>query len=363
MGDVQVQELSASTNGELLLEQAKALGARRAALSDREAAARYARDFAEAGVELLSGPEGVVEVAGSGCDIVLNAIVGSAGLEPTLAALSHGKVLALANKESLVGAGDLVRRAASATGARIVPVDSEHSAIFQCLRGEEAGDLERIVLTASGGAFRDRSMESLGDVTPAEALAHPTWRMGPKVTIDSATLMNKGLEVIEAHHLFDVGYDRIGVLLHAQSVVHSMVEMVDGSVLAHLGVPDMRIPIQYALTWPSRLPSRAARLSLSELGRLTFEEVDLERWPALSMAYEAGRLGGSYPAVMNAANEEAVKAFIDGRISFTAITRAVGEVLESQEPLPSGTLEEIREAEASARDAAAGAIARLEKLS
>lgn len=359
--DIQIQELSAATNGDLLLEQAKAVGAWRVALSDREAAERLAPEFKRADIELVSGPEGIVEVAGSGCDIVLNAIVGSAGLEPTLAALSGGKVLALANKESLVAGGRLVKRAAMDSGATIIPVDSEHSAIFQCLKGEEPKDLRRIVLTASGGAFRERSFESLGSVTLAEALAHPNWDMGPKVTIDSATLMNKGLEVIEAHHLFDAWYDRIDVLLHPQSVVHSMVEMVDGTVLAHMGVPDMRIPVQYAFTWPGRMPSPTEPLSLAAYGELTFAEVDMARWPALRMAYEAGESGGTCPAAMNAANEEAVKAFIEGRVSFTDITRVVAEVLESHEPLDGARLEEVREAESSARRAAAQAIEQLEK--
>jgi 1-deoxy-D-xylulose-5-phosphate reductoisomerase len=248
------------------------------------------------------------------------------------------------------------------SGSRIIPVDSEHSAVFQCLRGEEPADLRRIVLTASGGPFRKRPVGSLATVTVEEALAHPTWSMGPKVTIDSATLANKGLEVIEAHHLFGVGADRIDVLVHPQSVIHSMVEMVDGSVLAHLGVPDMRIPIQYAITYPGRAPSSAGRLSLAEYGELTFEEVDPVRWPCLRLAYEALDEGGTAPAAMNAANEAAVAAFLQGRIGFNGIASVVGSVLDSHERLEGCDLEEIREAEARAGSLAERAIADMESV-
>ena len=362
--DIMITALAANSNGELLAEQARALGAKRAALSDREAAARFAPAFKEIGVKLLAGPEGVVELVEEGeHDLVLNSIVGSAGLEPTLAALEKGTTLALANKESLVAGGALVMETARASGAKIIPVDSEHSAIFQCMLGEEPESVNRLILTASGGPFRDRPLASLDAVTVQEALAHPTWNMGPKVTIDSATLMNKGLEVLEAHHLFSMPLERIDVVIHPQSVIHSMVEMVDGSVLAHLGVPDMRIPVQYSLTYPARAPSLARSLSLVEYGKLTFEDVDPTRFPALRLAYDAGARGGTCPAAMNAANEEAVRAFLSGRIGYAGIATVVGEVVEHHEPLAGVTLDEIRDAEAIARRYAEEVIAVMESKS
>jgi len=362
LDSVGVCALAAATNGELMARQAKELGVKLAALSDPVAARKHAPLFDSIGVKLLAGPEGVREIAASvECDLVLNAIVGSAGLDATLAVLERGVDLALANKESLVAGGKLVTETARASGASIVPVDSEHSAIYQCLLGEDANDLRRIILTASGGPFRERPADSMKDVTVAETLAHPTWNMGPKVTVDSATLMNKGLEVIEAHHLFAVDMDRIDVLIHPQSVVHSMVEMVDGSVLAHLGVPDMRIPVQYAMTRPRRAPSPAESLLLASYGELTFFEVDADRWPALGLACEAARRGGTCPAAMNAANEEAVAAFLAGRIGFTAISEVVAEAVERHQRLEGSTLEEIREAEARARSLARELIEKTEK--
>lgn len=362
--DIRITALAANSNGELLAEQARALGAKRAALSDREAAARFAPAFKEIGVKLLAGPEGVVELVEEGeHDLVLNSIVGSAGLEPTLAALKKGTTLALANKESLVAGGTLVMETARASGAQVIPVDSEHSAIFQCMLGEEPSGVNRIILTASGGPFRERPLASLDAVTVQEALAHPTWNMGPKVTIDSATLMNKGFEVLEAHHLFSMPLERIDVVIHPQSVIHSMVEMVDGSVLAHLGVPDMRIPVQYSLTYPERAPSPAGSLSLVEYGKLTFEDVDPVRFPALRLAYDAGARGGTCPAAMNAANEEAVRAFLSGRIGYAGIATVVGEVVEHHEPLAGVTLDEIRDAEAIARRYAEEVMAVMESKS
>ena len=356
--DVEIVALAALRNGELLLDQARLLGVKVAALGDSGAAGRSRPFFDDAGVELLTGPEGVLELVDRvECDIVLNSIVGSAGLEPTLAALRRGGTLALANKESLVAGGELVMETARESGALIVPVDSEHSAVFQCLLGEDPADVARIVLTASGGPFRGRSARSLAGVTALEALEHPTWSMGPKVTIDSATLMNKGLEVLEAHHLFAVPLERIDVLVHPQSVVHSMVEMVDGSVLAHLGVPDMRIPIQYAMTYPRRASSPTESLSLAGYGSLTFEEADRETFPALDLAYEAGRAGGTVPAAMNAANEEAVAAFLAGRIGFADVTGVIRAAVEGHEKLEAGSLEEIREAESQARRLARAAVA------
>jgi len=362
--DIMITALAANSNGELLAEQARALGAKRAALSDREAAARFAPAFKDIGVKLLAGSEGVVELVEQGeHDLVLNSIVGSAGLEPTLAALEKGTTLALANKESLVAGGALVMETARASGAKIIPVDSEHSAIFQCMLGEEPESVNRLILTASGGPFRERPLASLDAVTVQEALAHPTWNMGPKVTIDSATLMNKGLEVLEAHHLFSMPLERIDVVIHPQSVIHSMVEMVDGSVLAHLGVPDMRIPVQYSLTYPARAPSLARSLSLVEYGKLTFEDVDPTRFPALRLAYDAGARGGTCPAAMNAANEEAVRAFLSGRIGYAGIATVVGEVVEHHEPLAGVTLDEIRDAEAQARRYAEEVMAVMESKS
>jgi 1-deoxy-D-xylulose-5-phosphate reductoisomerase len=349
LDSVAVAALSAHSNGVLLAEQARATGARRAALSDPEASRRFAGDFKDIGVELLSGPEGVLELIDTGAyDLVLNAIVGSAGLAPTLEVLGRAIPLALANKESLVAGGKLVMGSARQNGVEIIPVDSEHSAVFQCLKGEDAAGMRRIILTASGGPFRTAPAD-LSTVTVEDALAHPTWSMGPKVTVDSATLMNKGLEVLEAHHLFSIGLDSVDVIVHPQSIIHSMVEMVDGSVLAHLGVPDMRIPIQYALTFPERAECPAKFLSLVESGELTFAEVDTGRFPCLRIAYEAGRSGGTYPAAMNAANEEAVAAFLDGRIKFNAIGAVVEGVIEKHRPLSGEDLEEIVEAESSAR--------------
>ncbi len=360
LDEVEVRALAAHSNGRALAEQARATGAGSAALADANAARRSSDLFDSIGVRLFGGPEGVLELLGSrSYDLVLNSIVGSAGLAPTLAVLERGIPLALANKESLVAGGNLVMEAARRSGVEIIPVDSEHSAVFQCLRGEDEAGVRRIVLTASGGPFLENPAD-LSKVTVSDALAHPTWSMGPKVTVDSATLMNKGLEVLEAHHLFSTGLDSIDVLIHPQSIVHSMVEMVDGSVLAHLGVPDMRIPIQYALTHPGRAGCPAEYLSLAEAGSLTFREVDAERFPCLGLAREAGRLGATFPAAMNAANEEAVAAFLAGALPFTGISAVVEKVLEGHEPLAGGSLQEIRRAEADARAAAEALISETE---
>ncbi|MFH1151240.1 MAG: 1-deoxy-D-xylulose-5-phosphate reductoisomerase [Actinomycetota bacterium] len=358
---LEVTALSAHRNGPLLSNQARALGAGLACLSDPEAAGRYAGLFAEAGVELLSGPEGVLELIGrAGCDLVLNAMVGTAGLPATLAVCEAGGTLALANKESLVAGGRLVMDASRRAGTGIIPVDSEHSAIFQCLRGEEPAGLRRIILTASGGPFHEEPTD-LATVTVEQTMAHPTWRMGRKVTVDSATLMNKGLEVLEAHHLFGVPLDDIEVIVHRQSIVHSMVEMADGSVLAQLGVPDMRIPIQYALTFPERVPGPAPRLDLAAEADLTFGPVDVERFPCLALAVEAGRAGGTAPAAMNAANEEAVEAFLSGRIGFTGIPGVVAAVMDARERLEGESIEDVLNADRAARVLARDEIARREE--
>lgn len=289
-------------------------------------------------------------------DLVLVTTSGKAGLAPVFAAIRAGKMVALANKEVLVMAGDLVMHEARRHGVEILPVDSEHSAIWQCLRGENGLSLSsahvavsRIILTASGGAFRDRSSEQLAKVTPAEALRHPTWLMGKKITIDSATLMNKGLEVIEAHHLFGMPYESIDVVLHRESIVHSMVEFVDGSLKAQLGPPDMRLPIQYALTFPDRLPSPWPRLDLIKTKRLTFEPVDMSRYPCFQLALWAARGQGTHPAVLNAADEEAVEAFLKGSIGFLDICRVVEQVLDGHIGIQEPTLEEILDADGWAR--------------
>jgi len=275
-------------------------------------------------------------------DLVVVATAGRAGLSPTLAALKVGKRVALANKEVLVMAGEIVMEAARRSGAPIIPIDSEHSALWQCLAGEDLQAVSRLIITASGGPFLRLSGEELARVTPQQALAHPTWRMGKKVTVDAATLMNKGMEVIEAHWLFAVPYEKVQVLIHPQSLAHSLVEFVDGSVKAQLAPPDMRLPIQYALTWPQRWPNTLPRL---ELGALTFESPDLERFPCLRLAQEAGRAGGTYPAVLAGADEAAVELFLEGHIGFLDIPRLVEEALQKHQDVPHPTLEEVLEAE------------------
>ena len=357
-----VDALSAHSNGELLLRQSKDFNVMCACLTDPVAASRFSGDFKAADIPLYSGAEGLREmISGLESELVLNALVGSAGLVPTLDILGRGMDLALANKESLVAGGRLVMEAAEDSGAMLLPVDSEHSAIFQCLQGEPAGRLKRIILTASGGPFRRLNRGELRRVTVEKALAHPTWNMGPKVTIDSATLMNKGLEVLEAHHLFGIGLDFIDVVVHPQSVIHSMIEMVDSSVLAQMGVPDMRVPIQYALTFPDRMPSLADDLSLEAVRELTFEPVDEEKFPCLALAYEAGATGGTAPAAMNAANEEAVKAFMSRRIGFTDIPEVIERTLSAVDVRAVSGVDDVLAAESEARVFADRAIAALEK--
>ena len=288
-------------------------------------------------------------------DLVLNALVGAAGLRPTLAAIERGIPVALANKESLVAGGDLVARARRRTGAMLVPVDSEHSALFQLLEGVPVERVERVVLTASGGPFRGRGAEELAGVGPADALAHPTWSMGAKITIDSATLMNKGLEIIEAHHLFGLPYDRIEVVVHPQSLVHGMVRLEDGSILAHCGPPDMRVPIAYALLWPDPPPARAP---LDLVGRrLDFDMPDAETFRCLALARAAGQAGGTAPAVLNAANEVAVQAFLDGRIGFLDIAATVAHALDAVPVAPADDLDAVLEADGRAREAAGALLA------
>jgi len=321
--ELQVVGLAAGSSWEATLEQARQYGVPVVALAGVEAAER-ARSAWDGRV--LAGEEGIRElIASSGADLVLNGMVGAAGLGPTIVALGEGIDVALANKESLVIGGELTMALAEATGARLLPVDSEHSALFQLIRAEPPGGVERLVLTASGGPFRGRT--DLSAVTVEEALAHPTWRMGGRITIDSATLMNKGFEAIEAHHLFGVPYERIEVVVHPQSIVHSLVDLNDGASLAHLGYPDMLVPISYALHFPERADVDVPRLDLAAVGELSFERPDLDTFACLRLAREAGEAGGTAPCVLNAADEVAVAAFLEGRIGFTAIPAAVEAVL------------------------------------
>ena len=302
------------------------------------------------------GAGAVIEAARIPGTIVVNGIVGAAGLRATIAGLESANRVALANKESLVAGGPVVKRALTEHGGELIPVDSEHSALLQCLAGEDADSVSRLILTASGGPFRGRSLDSLARVAPEEALAHPTWDMGPRITIDSATLFNKGLEVIEAHHLFDVDYDRIAVLIHPQSILHSAVEFADGSWKGHLGHPDMRIPIQYALTSPDRAPSLARPFDLAGMD-LTFEAPDPVSFPALDLAFEAGREGGSSPAVLNAADEVAVAAFLDGRLGFLGIAEVVSATLETADWRALDSVEDVIAADREGREIAASFIA------
>jgi 1-deoxy-D-xylulose-5-phosphate reductoisomerase len=348
-----VAALSTHRNVDLLARQADLLGPAVVVIADPGAAARAGDPHVLGGATVFTGPDAVVGLATgelATCDTVLNALVGVAGLRATMAALQTGKRLALANKESLVVGGELVTGLVGAAGSQLIPVDSEHSAVFQCLVGEDAREVARIVLTASGGPFRGRTRAELETVTREQALTHPRWSMGPKITIDSATLMNKGLEVIEAHHLFGVGYDRVDVVIHPQSIVHSMVEFVDGSMKAHLGRTDMRIPIQYALSYPERLEGPLPPLDLVETASLSFEAPDPATFSALSLAYAAGRAGGTAPAVLNAANEEAVAAFLDGHCTFLDITDTVASAVEAHEPQPAESVEALFEADAWARE-------------
>jgi len=300
--------------------------------------------------EIIAGVEGLIACAcHAEVDMVLSAIVGAAGLVPTMAAIENGKDVALANKETLVTAGSLVMAAVARKGVRLFPVDSEHSAIFQSLEGHRRGDVRRLILTASGGPFRNRALAELQRVTPNEALAHPNWSMGKKISIDSATMMNKGLEVIEARWLFDLPAEQISVHIHPQSVVHSMVEYRDGSVIAQLGIPDMKTPIAYALSYPERLPLDLPPLDLCRLGSLTFEAPDLQRFSCLSLAYEALREGGSAPAVLNAANEVAVEAFLNGEISFLNVPALIRATLENHQAAPLEHIDEVLRADLWAR--------------
>ena len=347
--------LAAGRNATLLLEQARRFGVKHVAISDSQAASSldelpWVADGPDAALELVR------QVARPG-DIVLGAMVGASGILPTIQAIESGCDIALANKETLVAAGSIVMKAVQERNVTLLPVDSEHNAIFQCLQcGKDPKEVHRIVLTASGGPFRKWTRKQMDEATPEQALKHPTWNMGRKVTIDSATMMNKALEIIEAHWLFDMEPERISAIIHPQSMVHGMVEFIDGSVIAHMNPPDMRTPIQDALCWPERLTGCADRLDWNAIGQLEFEPIDLERFPAISLAYDAIRSGGSTGAVLNAANEIAVNAFLEGRIRFGGIVECVQATVESVQADAADTLEEVMAVDRQARSWATGFI-------
>ncbi len=357
--ELELVGLSAARSWETLVEQARAHRVTRIALGDEHAGARAAEAWTDG--QVLVGVEGLVRlVVESGADLVLNALVGSVGLGPTVATLGEGIDLALANKESLVVGGVLVTALAEATGARIVPVDSEHTALHQLLAGQPPGSVQRLTITASGGPFRGRGRDELADVSVSEALAHPTWAMGGKITIDSATLMNKGLELMEAHHLFGTPYERIDVVVHPQSLVHGLVQLADGAMLAHLGPPDMRIAISYALHGGESVQLPIAALDLAAVAELTFEAVDLDAFPCLRLAREAAREGGTAPCVLNAANEVAVHAFLGGRLRFLEISEVIERTLGELGSEPVRSFESLYEADRQARDLAGEAVAALQ---
>ena len=360
-GSMRASVLAAGGNVDALLVLCAHHRPDHAVIGDVAGLARLRDGLGEAspGTQAHAGPQALADlVSGDACDTVVAAIVGAAGLDSTLAAARAGKRLLLANKESLVLAGELLTGAAAAAGATIVPIDSEHNAIFQCLHGREAGaDVRRITLTASGGPFRGRSRAELAAVTPAQAVAHPKWSMGPKISVDSATLMNKGLELIEAHHLFGLPGARLDVLVHPQSLVHSLVEFVDGSTLAQLGLPDMRTALAVGLGWPRRIDSGVGTLDLARHGRLEFEPPDLDTFPCLRLAREALDVGGTAPALLNAANEVAVSAFLQGRIGFLSIPALVDDTLAAIASWPATSLAVLGEADAAARRHAEQAIA------
>jgi 1-deoxy-D-xylulose-5-phosphate reductoisomerase len=353
--ELEVVGLSAERSWQELIVQAREHGVERVALADADAAARAAEAWTDG--KVLGGAEGLVElVVQSGAELVLNSLVGSAGLGPTVATLGEGIDLALANKESLVVGGELVTALAEATGARIVPVDSEHTALHQLISGQPPGTVQRMTITASGGPFRGRTRSELAEVTVEQALAHPTWAMGGKITIDSATLMNKGLELMEAHHLFGTPYERIDVVVHPQSLVHGLIQLADGAMLAHLGPPDMRIAISYALHGGESAQLPIEPLDLAAVGELTFEPVDVEAFPCLRLAGEAARAGGTAPCVLNAANEIAVHAFLDGRLRFLEIAEVIERTLSELGSEPVLAFESLYEADRRARELASGLV-------
>ena len=339
----EVVALTASVNATALADAARRTGAKLAVIADETRLGELETALQGTNCRAAVGADALVQAAAGDADLVVAAIVGCAGLKPTMAAVEAGKTVALANKEALVTAGGLMTEAVRKHGATLLPVDSEHNAIFQSLAGSRIDQVSRIILTASGGPFRTATAERMRDATPAEAVAHPNWNMGAKISVDSATLMNKGLELIEAHYLFGLPSDRIDILVHPQSVIHSLVEYVDGSVLAQLGSPDMRIPIAYALAWPDRMPTPAQRLDLAAIARLDFEEPNLERFPALRLAREALEAHGSAPAVLNAANEVAVASFLEGDIKFPDIARLVETALQQNDRPAPQSIEDVFE--------------------
>lgn len=353
-----VEALTANRNVTLLAEQARRLRPRVAVVADASQYHALREALSGTNIEVAAGESAVVEAATRPVDWMMAGIVGAAGLAPTLAGVRQGAIIALANKETLVCAGELVLREVKAKSATLLPVDSEHNAVFQVFDFEQSDRVARIILTASGGPFRTKSLEEMRRMTPEQAVAHPNWRMGAKISVDSATLMNKGLEVIEAYYLFPVRKDQVDVIVHPQSVIHSMVEYIDGSVLAQLGTPDMRTPIAYAMGWPKRIAAPSPRLDLAAVGQLTFERPDYERFPALRLARMALDAGGSAPTVLNAANEVAVLAFLDRRIGFLDIAKIVGETLERMPRVEIDDLGVVAEIDREARTIAGEIVAR-----
>jgi 1-deoxy-D-xylulose-5-phosphate reductoisomerase len=342
-GRFEVSAVTAATSVETLAQIARRTGARLAVIADEARLPELVEHLVGTDCRAAAGEEALVEAAASDAELVIAAIVGCAGLRPTMAAVEAGRTVALANKEALVTAGALMTDAAARSGATLLPVDSEHNAIFQCLAGSRSEQVSRIILTASGGPFRTSSAETIREATPAQAVAHPNWSMGAKISVDSATLMNKGLELIEAHYLFGLPSDRLDIVIHPQSVIHSMVEFVDGSVLAQLGSPDMRIPIAYALAWPERMDTPAQRLDLVSIARLDFEAPDIQRFPALRLARAALEAEGAAPTVLNAANEVAVASFLAGDIRFTDIARLVEDALATADLGAPQTVDDVLE--------------------
>jgi len=347
-----VEALTANRSVDALAEQARRLNAKFVAVADPDCYEGLKAAMSGTTAEIAAGPEAIVEAAARDADWVMAGIVGAAGLEPTLQAARAGAVVAFANKECLVCAGDLMLDEVARSGATLLPVDSEHNAIFQVFDFDRRESIEKIILTASGGPFRSSSLEDMRKVTPAQAVAHPNWDMGAKISVDSATMMNKGLELIEAYYLFGIPEDRIDILVHPQSIIHSMVTYIDGSVLAQLGTPDMRTPISYTLAWPHRMTAPSARLDLGQIATLTFETPDSERFPALTLAREALKTGGSAPTILNASNEVAVAGFLDGRLGFLDIPRVVAETLEKMPSGVIGSVDDVLSVDAAARQVA-----------
>ena len=348
----EVTTVTAATNVEALSEIVRRTGAKLAVVADESRYADLAELLVGTNCRAAAGEEALVEAAAADADLVIAAIVGCAGLRPVMGAVEAGRTVALANKEALVTAGALMTDAARSSSATLLPIDSEHNAIFQCLAGSRSADVSRLILTASGGPFRAASAETIGAATPAQAVAHPNWSMGAKISVDSATMMNKGLELIEAHYLFGLPSERIDILVHPQSIVHSMVEFVDGSVLAQLGSADMRIPIAYALAWPERMATPAQRLDLAAIARLDFEAPDFDRFPALRLAREALEAGGAAPVVLNATNEVAVAGFLAGRIGFPEISRLVQEALMASDYGAPRSIRDVQEIDRVTRERA-----------